>query len=402
MPLFEYHAKTYDGQTTKGVIEAFSEIAVVEILAKKNLLPISIKVKKEKSAFLENFNFLNKVGPKDLVLFSRQLAVMKSANLPLVQALRILEKQTINQRLKLAIVEIADEVDGGARLSQAMSNYPNIFSDFFISVIKSGETSGRLDEVLNYLADQQEKDYDLMSKIKGAMIYPAFIVVGLLAVGVIMMIFVVPKLTGILQETGGQLPTSTKMLIGLSGFLVHYWWTILIALVLMIGGSRFYIRTSRGSILFDILKIKIPIFGKLLQHIYLVRFTRSLSTLLAGGVSLVEALKVTSDIVGNAVYRDLIDRTVREVQDGNPVSGVFMRSPEVPVMISHMMSVGEQTGHLDTVLERLTSFYAREIDNLVTNLVSLIEPLIMVVLGVAVGVMVAAIIMPMYNMASSF
>lgn len=402
MPFFEYQAKNYEGLSVKGIIEAASETSALEILAEKNLLPLSLNLKKERGDLFAKIGFLNKVSPKDLVLFSRQLAVMKSANLPLVQSLRILEKQTVNPKLKTAIAEIADEVDGGARLSQAMSNYPNIFSNFFISVIRSGETSGRLDEVLNYLADQQEKDYDLMSKIKGAMIYPAFIVVGLFAVGIVMMVFVIPKLTDVLKETGSELPLSTKMLIGLSSFTSHYWFVLVILLVAAVFAIRFYNKTKQGGLMIDVLKLRMPIFGQLFQRIYLVRFTRSLATLLAGGVTLVESLKVTSEIVGNAVYQDLVDRTVKEVEDGNPVSSVFMQSREVPVMISHMMSIGEQTGHLDSVLERLTNFYSREIDNLVTNLVSLIEPLIMVVLGIAVGVMVAAILMPMYNMASGF
>jgi len=402
MPFFEYKAKNSQGQIFKGKVEAPSQGAVIQMLSEKEMFPLTIKTVRESKDFFANIDFLNKVGAKDLVLLSRQLSVMKSANLPIVQSLHILEKQTENPKLKVIVAEIADEVDGGAKLSQAMSNYPKVFSDFFISVVRSGETSGRLDEVLNYLADQQEKDYDLMSKIKGAMIYPAFIVGGLAVVGVIMMVFVVPKLTDILAETGQELPMATKLLIGTSKAMSHYWWLLLVGLIAVIFGFHSYIGTRHGGLFLDVLKIKMPIFGKLFQRIYLVRFTRSMATLLAGGVPLIDSLRVTSDIVGNKVYQDIIDRTVKEVEDGNPVSTIFLQSKDVPAMVSRMMSVGEQTGHMDKVLEKLTDFYAREIDNLVTNLVSLIEPLIMVVLGVAVGVMVAAIIMPMYNMASGF
>ncbi len=402
MPFFEYKAKNQEGKMFKGTIESTSESAVVAMLTEKNFFPVSIKLKKKSSDVFANIDFLNKVGPKDLVLFSRQLSVMKSANLPIVQSLRILEKQTENPKLKLVVSQLADDVDGGAKLSDSMSNHPKVFSDFFVSVIRSGETSGRLDEILNYLADQQEKDYDLMSKIKGAMIYPVFIVCGLVVVGIIMMIFVVPKLTGILTETGQELPITTKMLIGTSDLFVNYWWAIFAVVLVLFFAGRSYASTKKGGYLFDIIKLKLPIFGTLFKRIYLVRFTRSMATLLAGGVSLVEALKVTGDIVGNVVYSDLIAQTVKEVEDGNPVSTVFIQNKEVPVMISRMMHVGEKTGNLDKVLEKLTNFYSREIDNLVTNLVSLIEPLIMVVLGVAVGIMVAAIIMPMYNMASGF
>ncbi|MFH1456843.1 MAG: type II secretion system F family protein [Patescibacteria group bacterium] len=402
MPFFEYKAKNTQGRIFKGKAEASTQEDIVEMLSEKGMFPLSVEAVRESKDFFANIDFLNKVGARDLVLLSRQLSVMKSANLPIVQSLRILEKQTENPKLKAIVAEITDEVDGGAKLSQAMSNYPKVFSDFFVAVIRSGETSGRLDEVLSYLADQQEKDYDLMSKIKGAMIYPAFIVGGLAIVGVIMMVFVVPKLTDILAETGQELPIATKILIGTSQIMSNYWWLLLVGVVVIFLSFRSYLGTSRGSLLFDILKIKMPIFGKLFQRICLVRFTRSMATLLAGGVPLVDSLRVTSDIVGNRVYEDIINQTVKEVEDGNPVSTIFLQSKDVPVMVSRMMSVGEQTGHMDKVLEKLTDFYSREIDNLVTNLVSLIEPLIMVVLGVAVGVMVAAIIMPMYNMASGF
>jgi type IV pilus assembly protein PilC len=297
---------------------------------------------------------------------------------------------------------VADEVDGGMKLSQALSHYPNVFSNFFVAMIKSGETSGRLDDVLEYLATQQEKDYDLISKIKGAMIYPAFIMCGLVAVGIVMMVVVIPKLTAILQETGGKLPMSTKILIGTSSFMTHYWWLLIIILAALFFIFKYLTKTPTGKRYLDWLAIKLPVFGKLFQRIYLVRFARSLATLSSGGIPLVESLKITSEIVGNRVYCDIIDRTVKEVEDGNPIASVFIETKEIPAMVSYMVSVGEQTGKLDVVLEKLADFYSREIDNLVANLVSMIEPMIMVVMGVAVGLMVAAIIMPMYNLASSF
>ena len=241
-----------------------------------------------------------------------------------------------------------------------------------------------------------------MSKIKGAMIYPVFIICMLFAVGIVMMIVVVPKLTSILQETGGELPMSTKILIGISGFLAGYWWLLIILIVLIIAGLKYFQKTPVGKKSFDYFLIKIPVFGKLFQKIYLVRFSRSLATLSNGGIPLVNALAITSEIVGNSVYREVIDKTVNEVREGNTIASVLIESKEIPSMVAYMVGVGEQTGKLDTVLEKLSDFYSREIDNLVTNLVSLIEPLIMVVLGVAVGLMVAAIIMPMYNLASSF
>ncbi|MDP1709391.1 MAG: type II secretion system F family protein, partial [Candidatus Komeilibacteria bacterium] len=293
-------------------------------------------------------------------------------------------------------------VDGGARLSDAFGRYPDVFSHFYVSMVRSGETAGKLDEVLNYLADQQEKDFDLMNKTRGAMIYPAFILSGLIVVGIVMMVFVVPKLTGILQETGGELPITTRLLIGISGFMTTYWW---LGVMLFIGGViglYYYRKSEAGHKQIDFIILKMPIFGPIIfQKLFLVRFTRSLSTLLSGGVSLPEALKITSEVVGNDVYKEVIVQTIKEVEDGNSIATVFLTSSVVPNMVAQMLAVGEQTGRIDTVLVRLSDFYTREVDNAVANLVTLIEPLILMLMGVAVGVMVAAILLPLYNLATS-
>lgn len=401
MPFFQYRARNSRGEIVQGSVDAPSENVASSILVDRGLIILSL-VEKEKSSLNIDLPFLNRIKNKDVVVFSRQLAVMASASVPIVQALKILVNQTNNPRLKVIISEVADEVDGGAKLSQALGRYRKVFSDFYVAMVRSGETSGKLDEVLNYLADQQEKDYDLTSKIKGAMIYPAFILSGLVVVAIVMMIFVVPKLTGIIAESGAELPFTTRILIAVSDFMKNYWY-ILIGVV---GGGFFTLfkltRKGPGKILYDRLKLKVPIFGKLWQRIYLVRMTRSLSTLIVGGVPLTTALEVVADVVGNDLYRTLIEQTIKEVEDGNSVATLFLKSKEVPPMVSQMMSVGEQTGRLEQILFKITDFYAREIENLVANMVSLIEPLIMVLMGVGVGLMVAAIIMPMYQLASSF
>jgi len=400
--LFQYKAINDEtGELVQSTIEATDEKSAVDLLMEKGLSLVSIRQGKSGIKMNMQLSFLERVGKKDLVVFSRQFSVMLKASVPVVQALRILVKQTDNLKLKGILSDVAGEVDGGMRLSQALGQHPKIFGDFFIAMIKSGETSGKLDEILEYLADQQEKDYDLMSKIKGAMIYPAFIVCMLFVVGIVMMVVVVPKLTDMLQETGGELPTSTKILIAVSGFMASYWWLLIILIAGLIIGIKYLTRLPQGKTYLDWITIKLPIFGKLFKHIYLVRLCRSLATLTTGGIPLVKALEITSQVVGNKVYRDVIDKTIEEVQEGGTIGGVFIKSKEIPAMVSYMISVGEQTGKLDLVLQKLSDFYTREIDNLVANLVSLIEPLIMVVLGVAVGLMVAAIIMPMYNLASS-
>jgi len=252
------------------------------------------------------------------------------------------------------------------------------------------------------LADEQEKNYDLTSRIKGAMIYPAFILGGLLIVGAVMMIYVVPKLTTILEEAGTELPFSTKLLIAVSNFLANYWWLLLIILV---GGFflfQLYARTPRGKHLWHTIQLKIPIVGTIYRHIYLVRFTRSMYTLVIGGVPLTRSLEIVSGVVGSAVFENLIKRTIREVEDGNSIATIFNQSKEVPAMVSQMMIVGEKTGRLEEIFKRLSDFYTHEVDSLVTNLVTLLEPIIMLVMGVAVGFIVSSILLPMYRLSGSF
>ncbi|PIR92855.1 pilus assembly protein PilC [Candidatus Falkowbacteria bacterium CG10_big_fil_rev_8_21_14_0_10_43_10] len=399
MPLFTYKAKDLDGNIVKGMIDGANEQLAVGTLKDQGLTVIDINEKKQ-MAF--GGAVLNRVKPRDLVVFSRQFSVMISASIPVVQALKVLIGQTENITLKMIVSEIADEVNGGSKLSDALGERKKIFSEFYVSVVRAGESSGKLDEVLNYLADEMEKDYDMMHKIKGAMIYPIFVLAGLGAVGTIMMVWVVPKLTAVISETGGELPFATRVLMAVSGILANYWWMLLLVIIGLIAGVKYYGRTPVGRRQIDFIKIKVPIFGPLFQKIALVRFTRSLNTLIAGGVAIASSLQIAADVVGNQIYKDLILKTKEAVEGGSSISSVFLTSKEVPSMVSQMLSVGEKTGKIDIILERITDFYSREIANMVANLVTLMEPLIMVLMGLGVGAMVAAIIMPMYNMANQF
>jgi len=399
---FCYRTRDKDGQVVEGVIEAQDKGEANKTLSEQGLIILSLEREGKKNLLNINIPFLNRIKTKDIVMFSRQLAVMFSATLPIVQSLRILSEQIDNPRFRQIISEIGDDVDGGEKLSNAMERHGKAFSPFFVAMIRSGETSGSLDKVLNYLADEQEKDYALMSKIKGAMIYPAFILSALFGVGIIMMVFVVPKITAILAETGGELPLATRLLVGTSDFMVNFWWAIIIVAIIVFVSIKFALKKPMVKKYWDFAKLKLPVFGGLFQKIYLVRFTRSMSTLVEGGVLITTSLEIVSDVVGNAYYKDLILRTARNVEDGNSVAALFLESKQVPPMIAHMLSVGEKTGRVGEVLSRMTDFYAREVESSVANLISLIEPMIMVIMGLGVGVMVAAVIMPMYNMSSSF
>ena len=400
MGLYKYKALDISGKAMTGLVEANTEDMAASTLRDKGYSIVSLYLEssneKARGAFI-----LDRVKPKDMVIFSRQFSVLISANVAIVQSLKILVEQIENLKLKMVLSEIVDEIDGGSSLSEALAKRPKIFDNFFVNIVKSGESSGKLDEVLEYLADEIEKEYDMVGKIKGAMIYPAFVLTGLFGIGIFMMVFIIPKLTGVLEETGTELPMATKILIAVSGFMQVYWWLLILAVVGTFVGLKLIIGTKTGKIVFDNILLRLPIFGRLFRLIYLTRFTRSFNTLLIGGVTITNALKITSDIVGNTIYKDLIDKTIVSIEDGHSISQEFSQSNQIPKMVSQMMSIGEKTGKLDVILEKITEFYTREINNIVANLMTLMEPIIMVIMGIAVGTMVAAVILPMYNMAAA-
>ncbi len=398
MAVFKYRARNQQNGISAGKVEAVNEAAAIELLEDKGLIVLSLSESSSLSGKGLQMN-IGRVKNKDIVIFSRQLSVMVSATVPIVQALKILAMQTSNPVFVDKILEMSNDVDGGMKLSSAMAKHSKIFSRFYTSMVKSGETSGKLDEILQYLADQMEKDYDLISHIRGAMIYPVFVIFGMIAVGFLMMVFVIPKMTAMLTESGIELPFLTKILITTSSFMQNFWWLIILLVIGLLVMLKLWLKTTVGRVAWDTAKVKIPIFGSLFQKIYIVRFSRSFSTLIKGGVPIAASLRITAEVVDNEAYRQLIIDTIKEVEDGNSVSTLFAKSDLMPKMLAQMMSVGEQTGKLDNILEKLADFYSREIDNLVNSLTSLIEPMILMVMGVGVGVMVAAIMLPMFKLA---
>ncbi|MDD4290066.1 MAG: type II secretion system F family protein [Patescibacteria group bacterium] len=403
MSIFNYRASNQFNQIFQGAVEAPS-IELAESALKDKGLRI-IDIQEETTNIIQGikiFNIFSNVSKKDLVIFSRQLSVMVSATVPIIQSLRSIAQQSKNQKLKDIINLIADDVDGGLKLSEAMKKHKT-FDNFFVNMVASGETSGKLDEVLNYLADEVEKSYDLQAKIKGAMMYPIFIVGGLFLVGIAMMVFVIPNLTGMLEASGQELPLPTKILIRASDVFRFHWIYVLIGFIVLVGGGfYFFKKTEMGKTLLGNLKLKFPVFGKLFQNIYLVRFAGTLSSLLNAGVTLTESLRITAGVVSNKRYKDLLERTMKKVEDGYSLADELSKSNLFPPMVSQMLKIGEKTGRMNFVLDKLSSFYSREVSNMVGNLTSLLEPIIMVAIGIGVGGMVAAVIMPMYNMANTF
>lgn len=401
MATFKYRVRTSDGRLQAGVVDAPTQQDAQAALAERGFEILVLEPYRVTGIGATAASFLNRIKTKDIVVVARTLSVMVSAAVPLVDALKNIARQTVNPSLKAVMTDVATEVEGGARLSDALERHPKVFSGFFVNMIRSGETSGQLEQVLEYLAEQQEKDYDLTSKIRGALIYPAFILSALAVVGFIMMSFVVPKLTQILQEANVPLPLSTRILIVVSGFFANFWWLIIIFVIIGIVLLRIIVQTPGGRLAWDGLKLKVPVFGALFERIYVVRFCRSLGTLLHGGVDQVGALEIVAGVVGNQVWKRMVFETIKEVNEGNSITTAFERSKHVPTMMNQMLAVGEETGKLQEVLQRVAAFFAREVDNLVANLVTLIEPIVMVVLGIGVGVMVSAILLPLYQLSSA-
>ena len=401
MAIFNYKAKD-ENRVISGTVEAISKDIAADILNERGLLIISI-LKQNRISLAENLysRFFRKIKNRDIVLFMHQLSVLISAELPIVQALRILEKQTESKILKKIILEIADDVEGGGKLSQAFSNHPQMFNNFFVKMIASGETSGRLEETFVFLADQQEKNYLLGKKIKNAMVYPAFIITTLFTVGVIMLVFVVPKITVMFTEANVDLPFATKVLMWTSNAMSNFWWLLILLVAVFLYVFNMYKGTYSGKKIIDSISLRLPVVGDILKKYYLTQFSRSFYTLIVGGVEVSAALNSSREVIGNVLYKELIGITIKEVEDGNTIASVFSRSSLVPTMYAQMVNVGEKTGKLSVILEKIIKFYTGEIEDSVKNAMTLFEPMVMIIIGIAVGFLIAAIIMPMYNLSTA-
>lgn len=399
---FKYSARTPSGQIQRGSTEAASREKAIEALQEKNLIILELRSALSPNSILsQQITIFQRVKGKEMVAFSRQLATLFSARIPLLESLKVLSRQVENKYFSQILFDVANEVESGSLLSKALSKYPKVFSSFFVNMVRSGEVSGGLERSLNYLADYLEKSYYLNSKVKGALAYPAFILSAFLLVGTLMMIFVVPQLTTFLVQTGQELPLPTKILVGTSSLIVNWGWLIFLILVLVVGGGILAVnRLPKARRYLDLFKIKSPLFGKIFCGIYLARITDNLSTLIQGGLPILQALQISAEVVGNVIYKEIIMEAKENVRIGNAISDSFEKHSEIPPMVTQMVATGEQTGSLDEILKKLSIFYTKEIDATVGTLTQLIEPALILVLGAAVAILVASILIPIYNIAS--
>lgn len=399
--VFEYHAKTNSGEMRSGTVDAFDEQSAAEALRKYDLIVISIAPAGK--GLNINLSLFNRVKQKELVVFSRQLATLMEAKVPLVESLRTLVKQSKNQYFKDVIFHIANEINGGTAFSTALKKYPRVFSEFYVSMAESGEVSGKLQETLTYLADYLENNFDLMKKVKGAMMYPAFLIFGLILVGILMLVFVIPNLTSMLLESGQELPLATKILVALSNFMVSYWWIAVPGLFgSVIGLFLSVTRTKKGKEIWDKVVIYVPAFGGILRNVYMSRLATNLGVLITSGIPLVKAMEIVGNIVGNTEYKKLIYLAADKVKAGETISSVFAKSNLIPPLANSIISIGERTGRLDLVLKNIGRSYQRDVDAVIEGITKLIEPILMVIMGIAVAVLVAAILMPIYKMTQAY
>lgn len=397
---FKYKARTPAGEQREGLIEARMMDAAIEALHRANLIVTAIKPAEETSLFKTDLKIFGGIKQRDVVIFSRQLSTLFQAKVPVMQSLRTLAAETGNAQFQKIIGEILDDVSGGSSLSQSMAKHPAAFSRFYISMIRAGEESGKLEEVFSYLADYLERSYTLTSKARNALMYPAFVLAAFIGVIVVMLIVVIPRLTSIFSELGQEVPFYTQIIIAVSSFLRHYGVFLLVVLAALgVVGWRF-LKTQRGIEIFDEVKIRVPIVGLLMKKIYLARLTDNLSTLILAGIPIIRALEITADVVVNEVYRKIIFDAVESVKAGNTISYSFDKYREIPALVTQMIRIGEESGKLDFILKNTSGFYQRDVDNLLENFVSLIEPILIVILGIGVGGLVAAVLVPLYNLAS--
>jgi type IV pilus assembly protein PilC len=401
---FTYKVRDKQGQIRSGQVQGQSQSLVVKSLREKGLTPISVEEQKSSALQMEIKipGFSDRVKAKEVVLFSRQFATMVNSGLSLIRALAVLVDQTESSSLAEVIRQVRSDVEKGTSLSQAMEKHPKVFGELYVAMIKAGEVGGVLDETLERLADMLEANLNLRSKIKSAMAYPIVVGVLIMFVTTAMIVFVVPIFADMYEEMGGgaSLPAPTLVLVALSNIMTSYWWALILGTVGLVVGFRRWKRTESGRYMWDTAKLKIPVFGKLAHKTSLSRFARTFAVLSRTGVPILQAIDIVSATSGNRKMSKALEDVKASVRDGESLAEPLARHDIFPPMVVQMMTVGEETGALDEMLGKVSDFYNREVDDMVSALTSLIEPLLIVVMGITVGGILIALYLPIFNLAA--
>lgn len=387
------------GQYVRAEVQAENEKAASKLITKEGLVPIDIKLAERGTGILGRR--FNRVKIKDKVIFSRQLSTLINAGLPLVQALRTVNNQTVSKPLKVVTNKIINDVEAGSTLSAAMAKHPQAFNAVYISLVAAGETSGTLDKALERLAMQQEKDADLMSKVRGAMVYPIVVLVVMVAVVAFMLVQVLPQVQTLYDGLpgGAELPFITKLLLAVSNFLISFWWIALALIGLCVFFTSRWARTMGGRRVVDRMKMKLWPFGPLFMKMYMARFARTGTTLVGSGVPLIQMLEITGDAVDNVHIKESLVKAADKVKGGKALSDSLQNDPNFLDLVPNMLRIGEQSGSLEQMLGKTADYYEKEVDDQIKAISTIIEPLLMVLLGIVAFIIVAAVLLPVYNLA---
>lgn len=400
---FKYSARTKLGELQVGFVEAVNREAALNLLSGHELFILKLEPEIERKPFSIFLRAFRRVSRKDLMIFTRQFATLLEAEVVLGDALKILHAQTSNKSLQAAILEISSDVDAGLSLSQALERHSDIFSEFYVNLIRSAEITGRIDESMSFLADFLEKDLNLIGRIRNALLYPALILGLFVVVVIILVTAVFPQLRPIFEDAQVDLPLVTRLLLDGGALLLEWWWAILLIVGVVIWVTLDYFRTKEGRAVWNQLVINFPLLGQVFRKIYISRFAESARILLKGGIPIAQAIEISGHTIANVVYREVLREAADGIRRGDSLSQILSKFPaDFPPLVSQMIAVGESTGRLDDMLGRISVFYVREVNMVVDNLVELIQPVVMVVVGVLVGLLFASILIPIYQLAQGF
>lgn len=399
--LFKYKAINQQGAETEGSIDAVNIDIAISSLQRRGFVITTIKPADQVAGVLgSDISFFQRVKNKDVVILSRQMATLFTAQVSALRIFKLLAAEAENKALRVKLFEISEDIQGGSTISAALSKHPKVFSSFYVNMVKAGEESGKLDETFQFLADYLDRNYEVTSKVKNALIYPAFVIFTFIAVMSLMLTVVIPKISSIIIDSGQEVPVYTKVVIAISNLLVNFGPFILIGLV--IGGFLMYqySQTESGKAAFSRTRIDFPYIGDLYRKLYLSRIADNLNTMLASGIPMIKALDLTANVVDNRIYEEIMRQTLESVKSGSALSDAIGKYPEIPGILVQMIRVGEETGELGNILKTLSRFYQREVMNAVDTLVDLIEPVMIVLLGLGVGFLLASVLIPIYNISS--
>lgn len=403
MALFSYTVVDKGGQQVTGTIEALNQGLAVQALQSRGYLVAEVREQNSRGSGIHmKIRLTNKPPMRQLVIMTRQLATLFESQISALKVFMLMSESTDNEILKEALAGVAADIKAGTAITQAMQKFPNVFSKFYIGMVRAGSESGTLSDTFIYLADYLERQYELTSKTKNALIYPSFVIATFVGVMIMMLTIVIPRLGEIILESGQDVPLYTQLVLGLSSFFVSYGWVMLFLLLVGAFALWRYLRNPSGRMMLDKVRLRVPILGPMFTKLYLARIADNLNTMLSSGIPVLRALEITAEVVGNKTFENIITQSTVDVKGGRTIASAFARHPEMPTIMVQMIRVGEETGSLGAILKTLARFYKREVDTAVDALIGLIEPVLIILLAIGVGFLLTAVLMPIYNLSSAF